>query len=45
LLERWQQMLRDVRALATPDFAALTVAVQTLETLANARNKALAGLI
>jgi glutamate dehydrogenase len=33
-LERWQQMLRDVRALASPDFAALTVAVETLETLA-----------
>jgi glutamate dehydrogenase len=37
LLERWQQMLRDVRSLATPDFAALTVAVETLESLASAR--------
>jgi glutamate dehydrogenase len=44
-LERWQRMLRDVRSLATPDFAALTVAVEALETLAGARNRTLAGLL
>jgi NAD-specific glutamate dehydrogenase len=45
LLERWQQMLRDVRALAIPDFAALSVAVETLQALASGRNRAVAGLI
>ncbi|HWW21255.1 MAG TPA: NAD-glutamate dehydrogenase [Steroidobacteraceae bacterium] len=44
-LERWQQMLRDVRSLATPDFAALTVAVEALETLAGARHKTLVSLL
>jgi glutamate dehydrogenase len=44
-LERWQQMLRDVRSLATPDFAALTVAVEALETLATGRHKTLARLL
>jgi glutamate dehydrogenase len=33
-LERWEQVLRDLRALATPDLAALTVAVDALEALA-----------
>jgi glutamate dehydrogenase len=32
--ERWDQVLRDLRALATPDLAALTVAVEALESLA-----------
>jgi glutamate dehydrogenase len=36
-LERWEHMLRDLRALATPDLAALTVAVETLEALAATR--------
>jgi glutamate dehydrogenase len=36
-LERWEQMLRDLRALATPDLAALTVAVEALEALAATR--------
>jgi glutamate dehydrogenase len=44
-LERWQQMLRDVRSLATPDFAALTVAVETLEALMFGRNRVLASLL
>jgi glutamate dehydrogenase len=44
-LERWQQMLRDVRLLATPDFAALTVAVEALEMLATGRLKTLASLV
>ena len=33
-LERWEQVLRDLRALATPDLAALTVAADALEALA-----------
>ena len=36
-LERWEAVLRDLRALATPDLAALTVAVETLEALAATR--------
>jgi glutamate dehydrogenase len=44
-LERWQQMLRDVRSLTTPDFAALTVAVESLEALASGRHQTLAGLL
>jgi glutamate dehydrogenase len=36
-LERWEQILRDLRALATPDLAALTVAVEALESLAATR--------
>jgi len=36
-LERWEQVLRDLRALATPDLAALTVAVETLEALASTK--------
>ncbi|MFI4895061.1 MAG: NAD-glutamate dehydrogenase [Steroidobacterales bacterium] len=36
-LERWEQVLRDLRALATPDLAALTVAVQELEALASSK--------
>ena len=43
-LERWQQILRDVRSLATPDLAALTVAVEALKTLAAGRGRTLAGL-
>jgi glutamate dehydrogenase len=39
-LERWEQVLRDLRALATPDLAALTVAVEALETLAATRGAA-----
>jgi glutamate dehydrogenase len=37
VLERWEQVLRDLRALATPDLAALTVAVEALESLASTR--------
>jgi NAD-specific glutamate dehydrogenase len=33
-LERWQQVLRDVRALTSVDLAALSVAVEALEALA-----------
>ncbi len=33
-LERWEQVLRDLRALTTPDLAALTVAVEALQSLA-----------
>jgi hypothetical protein len=44
-LERWQQILRDVRSLAAPDLAALTVAVEALEILATGRNKTLASLL
>jgi len=36
-LERWEQVLRDLRALATPDLAALTVAVEALESLASTK--------
>jgi glutamate dehydrogenase len=36
-LERWEQVLRDLRALATPDLAALSVAVEALESLATPR--------
>jgi len=38
--ERWEQVLRDLRALATPDLAALTVAVEALESLAATRSPA-----
>jgi glutamate dehydrogenase len=34
VLARWQQVLRDARALANPDLAALSVAVEALEALA-----------
>jgi glutamate dehydrogenase len=44
-LERWQQLQRDLRALATPDLAALTVAVEALENLAAGRTQDLAGLL
>jgi glutamate dehydrogenase len=44
-LERWQQMLRDVRSLATPDFAALTVAVEALATLAAGHRSAFAAVL
>ncbi|HEY4975021.1 MAG TPA: hypothetical protein VII41_15515, partial [Steroidobacteraceae bacterium] len=44
-LERWQQVQRDLRALAAPDLAALTVAVETLENLAAGRTHDLAGLL
>jgi glutamate dehydrogenase len=44
-LERWQQVQRDLRALATPDLAALTVAVEALENLAAGRAHDLAGLL
>ena len=40
-LERWEQVLRDLRALTTPDLAALTVAAETLEALAAAPAAAL----
>ncbi|MGA2023691.1 MAG: hypothetical protein ABSH23_02905, partial [Steroidobacteraceae bacterium] len=33
-LERWQQVLRDVRASSSVDLAALSVAVEALEALA-----------
>jgi glutamate dehydrogenase len=36
-LQRWQQVLSDLRSLAHPDLAALTVALQALENLATAR--------
>jgi glutamate dehydrogenase len=39
-LERWQQTLRDVRALATPDLAALTVAVEALDGVATGHPRA-----
>ncbi|HEY6453242.1 MAG TPA: NAD-glutamate dehydrogenase [Steroidobacteraceae bacterium] len=35
-LERWEQLLRDLRALPAPDLAALTVAVEALGSLAAA---------
>jgi len=44
-LERWQQVQRDLRALAAPDLAALTVAVETLEHLAGGRTHDLARLL
>jgi hypothetical protein len=44
-LERWQQMQRDLRALAAPDFAALTVAVEAMENLAAGRTHELARLL
>jgi glutamate dehydrogenase len=44
-LERWQQLQRDLRALATPDLAALTVAVEALENLAAGRTQDLARLL
>ncbi len=40
-IERWRHVLRDVRALAAPDLAALSVAVQALETLAAGRIQAI----
>jgi len=40
-LERWEQVLRDLRTLATPDLAALTVAAEALEALAAAPAAAL----
>jgi glutamate dehydrogenase len=36
LLARWQQVLRDVRALPSPDLAAMSVAVEALQSLASA---------
>jgi len=36
-LEHWEQVLRDLRALATPDLSALTVAVEALELLASTK--------
>jgi glutamate dehydrogenase len=44
-LERWQQVQRDLRALAAPDLAGLTVAVETLDTLAAAGAHDLARLL
>jgi glutamate dehydrogenase len=44
-LERWQQLQRDLRALAAPDLAALTVAVEALENLAASRAHDLARLL
>jgi glutamate dehydrogenase len=44
-LMRWQQMLRDVRSLATPDFAALTVAVEALVELSDGRHASLAAIV
>ncbi|HEY4880824.1 MAG TPA: hypothetical protein VIH80_01480, partial [Steroidobacteraceae bacterium] len=44
-LERWQQVQRDLRALAAPDLAGLTVAVDTLDNLAAARPHELARLL
>ena len=44
-LERWQQVQRDLRALAAPDLAALTVAVEALENLAAGRTHDLARLL
>ena len=44
-LERWQQLQRDLRALAAPDLAALTVAVEALENLAGGRTHDLAHLL
>jgi NAD-specific glutamate dehydrogenase len=35
-VERWEEVLRDLRALPGVDLAALTVAVEALETLASA---------
>jgi hypothetical protein len=35
-LARWQQVLGDARALASPDLAALSVVVEALEALAAA---------
>jgi NAD-specific glutamate dehydrogenase len=36
-LEHWEQVQRDLKTLATPDLAALTVAVEALEGLAATR--------
>jgi glutamate dehydrogenase len=44
-LERWQQLQRDLRALAVPDLAALTVAVEALGNLAAGRTHDLARLL
>jgi glutamate dehydrogenase len=44
-LERWNQMLRDVRSLTTPDFAALTVAVEALSNLAAGHRSAFATVL
>jgi glutamate dehydrogenase len=44
-LARWQQMQRDLHALAAPDLAALTVAVEALENLAAGRAHELVRLL
>ena len=44
-LQRWQQILSDLRALAHADLAALTVALETLERLAAVRPQHLAHLL
>ena len=44
-LERWQQVQRDLRALAAPDLAALTVAVEALDGLAAGRTHDLVRLL
>ncbi|MGH8207691.1 MAG: hypothetical protein ACRETK_13025, partial [Steroidobacteraceae bacterium] len=44
-LQRWRQVLSDVRALASADLAALTVALDALENLAAARPRSLAHLL
>lgn len=36
-LEHWEQVVRDLRTLATPDLSALTVAVEALEALASTK--------
>ncbi|HEX4025235.1 MAG TPA: NAD-glutamate dehydrogenase [Steroidobacteraceae bacterium] len=44
-LQRWQQLLSDLRAVASADLAALTVALEALENLAAARPQSLAHLL
>ena len=44
-MQRWQLLLRDLRALVKPDLAALTVAVEALSALAAGRCQDLAGLL
>ncbi len=44
-LQRWRQVLSDVRALANADLAALTVALEALENLQAARPRHLAHLL
>ena len=44
-LQRWQQMLNDLRALAHADLPALTVALEALENLATVRPQQLAHLL